>query len=192
MARLVRLVRGCRAAAGLITVAMMLSGCGGHPPQPAARTTSAASYRVLVDAGLHLYRTHDLNAAEQLLIQAIRRDRRLPLAYYDLGVVYESEGLIQAALAEFMHATSVAPAYVPALYDQAVVEGVLHHTRYAIALYRQVIATRPDSPTAYLNLGLLEFASRDTAQAVHDLRHAVHLDPALASRVPTPLRARVR
>jgi tetratricopeptide (TPR) repeat protein len=143
-----------------------------------------------VDAGLHLLGRHDVNGAEQLLFQAIRRDPHLPVAYYDLGVVFQSQGLDPAALLQFMHADSVAPDYVPALYDEAVIEAGTHPP-YAMSLYRRIIAIRPDSPTALLNLGLLEHAAHDDAAALGHLRMAVQLEPALAKRLPTALRTEV-
>lgn len=168
----------------------MLTGCS-DSAKSATTTTTAPSYRVLVDAGLHLLAQHNVNAAEQLFVQAIRRDRRLPLAYYDLGVVYASEGLKQAAIAQYMHAVSVSPSFVPALYNEAVIEQTIR-PRYAMSLYRHIIVIHPDASTSLLNLGLLEYATHQTSSAITDLRKAVRLDHSLAARVPRALRAEVR
>jgi tetratricopeptide (TPR) repeat protein len=186
-----KLVRTARVAFGVLSAAGLVAACSQSPRTDATSSSRPPPYRVLVDAGLHLYRDHNLNAAEQLFYQAIRRDRHLPQAYFDLGVLYQSEGLQRAALANFMHAASVAPGYYPALYNEAVLESRFN-APYAMSIYRHVIAIHPDSPTAYLNLGLLELAAHERPQAIHDLRQAVRFDPSLQGRVPPALRAAMR
>lgn len=59
----------------------------------------------------------------------------------------------------------------------------------AVFYYRPLIAAKPDSPTAYLNLGRLEFGAKATRTlAIHDFAKAVNLDLSLRARVPALVR----
>jgi tetratricopeptide (TPR) repeat protein len=138
-----------------------------------------------------LLRQGNSNAAEQLFQQAIRRDPSLPTGHYDLGVVYEEQGQSSQALRQYQIAIRANPRFVSALYNEAVIIAS-RNPQQAISLYHRVIAIQPRSPSAFFNLGLLEAKANDGTQALRDLREAVRLNPALSSKVPTPLRAQVR
>jgi Tfp pilus assembly protein PilF len=168
-----------------------LSACSGSPQASDTSTTTSANYfQSLIGAGRHLLRNGNANAAEQLFQQAIRRDPKSPVGYYDLGVVYEEKGQQAQALHQYQLAFRVNPRYVPALFNAAVlVDG--QNPQQAMGLYRRIIAIQPDSPTALLNLGLLEAKANDETQALRDLRQALHLDPGLLPKVPAPLRSQV-
>lgn len=72
---------------------------------------------------------------------------------------------------------------VPAIFNQAVVNSG-HDVPLAVFLYRRVISLQPDSPTAYLNLGLLEAQQGQPTEAGVDLRKAIQLDESLRTRIP--------
>lgn len=123
-------------------------------------------------------------------MQVIRRAPRQAAGYYDLGVAYQDQHDYRDALRAYAKAQSLDQNFVPVIYNRAVL-----YTRtdpqLALFLYRRVIALQHDSPTAYLNLGLLEASQGPAlhAQAEKDLARAVRLEPSLASRIPTSLRA---
>lgn len=164
-----------------------LAGCGGsargtHTSSHAA--TATASYATLVGAGARLLASGNTNAAVQLFRQAIAKSPGLPVAYYDLGVVYQQAGNRSGAVHEYDLALLRDRTYTPALYNEA----VLYATRDAPLAefdYRQVIRFKPDSPTALLNLGLLENVHAATRpSAIRDLRRALALDPGLRRQIP--------
>jgi Tfp pilus assembly protein PilF len=177
----------------LAAVICVLSACSnsGHVPGDSATTTPADYSRTLIDAGMHLLRQGNSNAAEQLFQQAIRRDPSSSVGHYDLGVVYEQQRHPVLALRQYQLAISADPRFVSALYNGAVIIAS-RSPQQAISLYHRIIAIQPGSPTAFFNLGLLEAKANEDTQAVRDLREAVRLDPGLSSKVPTPLRAQVR
>ena len=186
---------GHRARALAVSVAVIctLSACSssGHVLGDSAATTPAHYSRTLIDAGMLLLRQGNSNAAEQLFQQAIRRDPSRPAGHYDLGVVYGEQGQSSQALRQYQLAIRADPRFVSALYNEAVLIAG-RNPQQAISLYHRVIAIQRDSPSAFLNLGLLEAKANDNTQAIKDLREAVRLYPGLSSKVPTPLRAKVR
>jgi tetratricopeptide (TPR) repeat protein len=152
-----------------------------------------ASIATTLAAGSAALRQHDYYAAEQLFLQVIKRQPGQVSAYYDLGVAYQDQRDYRDALRMYNKAQSLDENFVPVLYNRAILYSRTD-PQLAMFLYRRVISIQPDSPTAYLNLGLLE-ASQGRAlrsQALKDLARAVKLEPSLASRIPGSLRAGLR
>lgn len=141
-------------------------------------------------AGLAALRQHDYSAAEGLLSQVTKLEPRNFTAYYDLGVAYQDQGADRAALIAYAKAQALDERFVPVIYNRAVLYAK-NDPQLALFLYRRVTLLQHDSPTAFLNLGLLEAAQgpRLRDQAEQDLATAVQLDPVLASRIPAKLRA---
>ena len=159
----------------------MLAACGG--------SSSHASYSTLVAEGVKLLQQGKTGAAIQRFQQAVARNKNSPVAYYDLGVVYQQKGQIHQAKREYGLAIHYDPGYLPALYNQA---GLFANSfpPMAIFYYRRIIRIKPNSPTAYLNLGLVEAGGPNLRkQALRDLAQAVKLDPKLRAAVPASLRA---
>ena len=182
-----------------MTAAMLaagaLTGCGGgtHTSHTSTHAdTTTASYATLVGAGASLLARGDTNAAAQLFHQAIAKDPTLAVAYYDLGVVDQQLGDRPSALHQYDLALVRDRSYTPALYNEAVLYAA-HDAPLAIFYYRQVIRLKPDSPTALLNLGLLENLKKPTRPlAVRDLRRALALDPALGKQLPDAVLSEVQ
>jgi tetratricopeptide (TPR) repeat protein len=143
-------------------------------------------------AGLAALRQHDYSAAVGLLSQVTRLEPRNYAAFYDLGVAYQDQGADRAALIAYAKAQALNQRFVPVIYNRAVLYSKTD-PQLAIFLYHRVISLQHNSPTAFLNLGLLEAAQgrRLRKQAERDLAMAVQQDPSLASRIPAPLRAGV-
>lgn len=161
-----------------IGVLSALAGCGGSStPQP------RPSESVLLGAGTTEFRHGDYNAASQLFQQAITRDPSSATAHYDLGTVYQAEHQVGPALREYRLALQNSPNLLPAIFNEATIESA-HDVPLAVFLYREVISLQPSSPTAYLNLGLLEAQQGERALAGVDLRKAVQLDKSLRARIP--------
>jgi tetratricopeptide (TPR) repeat protein len=141
-------------------------------------------------AGLAALRQHDYSAAVGLLSQVTKLEPRNFTAYYDLGVAYQAQGANRAALIAYAKAQALNERFVPVIYNRAVLYSRAD-PQLALFLYHRVISLQHDSPTAFLNLGLLEAAQGPhlRKQAELDLARAVQLDPSLASRIPAPLRA---
>lgn len=163
----------------------MVAACGSGGP-----SVPQASIATTLAAGSAALRQHDYYAAEQLFLQVIKRQPGQVSAYYDLGLAYQDQGDYREALRMYNKAQSLDQNFVPVLYNRAILYSRTD-PQLAMFLYRRVIALQHDSPTAYLNLGLLEAAQGRAlrGQAEKDLARAVRLEPALASRIPGSLRA---
>ena len=172
----------------VILLGLAIAACGGSSR---ARTSRQTDYSTLIGAGVQLLRMNNLPAATQLFQQAIVANPNDPVGYYDLGVAYQQQGLTRRAIRQYSRALRVNGQYVPALYNKAVLVAK-RDIPTAIFLYRQVIAIKPDSPTALLNLGLLLAAQKGLErQAYHALVAAIRLDPALRRDLPAGLLARL-
>lgn len=167
---------------GAALTALVLAACGGAG-------TSHASYATLVGQGMKLLGQGKTGAATQAFQAAVARNMANPVAYYDLGVLYQRQDNIRQAEREYSLAIHYGPADVPALYNEA---GLLVNAYPALAVfyYHRIIHVKPNSPTAYLNLGLVEATNTsERKRALADLAQAVKLDPALRADVPPLLRA---
>lgn len=169
-------------------MALGVSACGGGQKTSTA-PNAHASYTTLVGASVALLGKGNPGAAQQLLQEAITKNPHSPVAYYDLGVAYQRQGNVRDAARNYLHAIAVDRDYVPALFNQAEIFA-RRNTPLAIFYYRRIIHIKPNAPTAYLNLGMLEAKTKALhVQAVRDLAHAVKLDPSLRSQIPAPLRS---
>ena len=173
------------AAAALIasTVAACSSSSSSLPKVPVSTRFAA---------GLAALRQHDYSAAEGLLSQVTKLQPKNYAAFYDLGLAYQDQGADRAALIAYAKAQALNEQFVPVIYNRAVLYSKTD-PQLALFLYHRVISLQHDSPTAFLNLGLLEAVQGPhlRKQAKQDLARAVQLDPSLASRIPAPLRAGV-
>jgi tetratricopeptide (TPR) repeat protein len=162
-----------------------MDACGSSAP-----SAPRASIATTLAAGSAALRQRNYWAAEQLFLQVIKRDPRQVAAYYDLGVVYQARHDYRDALRAYARAQALDENFVPVIYNRALLYSGTD-PQLAMFLYRRTISLQHDSPTAYLNLGLLE-ASQGPAlhtQAEKDLATAVRLMPSLANQIPSGLRA---
>lgn len=171
--------------AGIATVAVagLLAGCssgsGGDHPKANAGT--------LLAAGLQAQKAGDTQAAKQLYQQVIAKDPSNVYAHYNLGVIAQQAKDNSTALREYGAALAANPNYVPALYNEATIYGE-SNPALAITTYKQVVSLQKQSPTAYLNLGLLEVKTGQKRQGYADLLTALHQDPTLAGGLSPKLK----
>ena len=161
---------------GLLAVTVMsLAACSASASSPSVAT--------LLGAGTTEYRQGAYDAAAQLFQQALKKAPDDATAYFDLGSVYQAEHMDQQALQQYAMALRDDPDLSAAVYNQATIYAS-KNVPLAIFLYRKVISMQADSPTAYLNLGLLEAQQGQKAGAGVHLREAVKLDPVLRANIP--------
>jgi tetratricopeptide (TPR) repeat protein len=154
---------------------------------PRAATSSDSSFSNDLAAGLAALRGHDLSAARVDFAQAASRDPKSPIGEFDLGVVYGDLGDPQRAARAYEAALDVAPRYVLALYNLAVMLTASDPKR-AIVLYQKIVGIQPSDADALFNLGLLLVSSGQQDLGRSDVRAAVALDPLLAKRIPPSIR----
>ena len=162
----------------VVLAAGVLAGCSGGS-KPAASTNAST----LIGAGTVLYREDNYDAAAQLFEQALHVEPSSALAHYDLGTAYQAENRLEEALLQYQQAVSLDGTMTSAVYNEATLDST-RDPALAVFLYRKVVNQKPDSPTAYLNLGILEHAQGLHTQAGIDLREAIRLEPSLRARIP--------
>jgi Tfp pilus assembly protein PilF len=172
-----------------VLAALALTACGGSDKKSSTSTTRPkASFAALIGAGMDLLRQGNTTAAEQLFAQAVARDPTNPVGHYDLGVALQRAGNSHGALRQYRLAVAHDARYTPALFNEAVLMAP-RDPALAIFYYRRIVAIRPNSSTAFLNLGLLEAAHRYPRRSVlASLRRALALDPRLRADIPARLR----
>jgi tetratricopeptide (TPR) repeat protein len=168
-----------------------VTACGGSSANTAT-SVAHASFDDLIGAGTQLLARGNAAGAAQLFQQAVKKQPDSPVGYYDLGVAQAKEGLRRQALADYGGALKADSKYVPALYNLGIAFSQ-RRPRVAIFFLRRAAQLKPDSPTAFLQLGLIESRyPKLRAQALQDLKRAIVLDPSLIVHVPPHIRARVR
>jgi tetratricopeptide (TPR) repeat protein len=169
-----------------------VTACGGSSANSATSVASHASFDDLIGAGTQLLARGNAAGAAQLFEQAVKKQPDDPVGYYDLGVAQAKEGLRRQSLADYGGALKADSKYVPALYNLGIAFSE-RRPRVAIFFLRRAAQLKPDSPTAFLQLGLIEIRyPKLGAQALQDLKRAIVLDPSLIAHIPRQLRARVR
>ncbi len=180
-----RLSRVQRLLAGALTAGLAtFTACGG-PGAAATATTSSAGQ--MLSLALRDIRATDYTTARAELNKVLKQDHSSYLAYYDLGVIDQTLGKDQGALAEYAQALAIDDKFVPALYNEAVITSS-SSPGVAMTLYQAIIRLQPMAPTAYLNLGILEIRAGQVKQGENDLRVAEQQDPGLAANVRTALK----
>ena len=163
---------------GAIVLAGTLTACGGG-----SSGGKKADANTLLAAGIKLQQQGDANGARSLFEQVLAKAPNNFYAHYNLGVLDQQAKDNPSALREYGAALTINPNYVPAMFNEATIFALSDPT-LAITTYRRVIALQPHAPTAYLNLGLLEYAHGEQAQGIRDLNTALHQDPSLGPQVP--------
>ena len=134
-------------------------------------------------AGLAAHQAGNLAEAAVDYHEALVHDPNNKYAYYDLGLIDQTNGALPSAESNYRLALSIDPQFVSALFNLAIVRHDLGDLKESIALYRQAIKAQPDYANAHLNLGFALIEAHQDVEGNAELKIAVQLDPSLASRV---------
>jgi tetratricopeptide (TPR) repeat protein len=167
-----------RAVAALSLVAVLsLAGCSfGKSASSKANDTLAQ--------GLAAHQAGKLTLAAKAYNDVLKVDSRNKFAYYNLGLIYQTQGNSAGAESNYRLALSVDPNFGPALFNLAIVRKALGDLNGAIALYQQDIRADPKNAGAHLNLGLALQEDGQRVSGAAEIAKAIQLDPKLGSRVP--------
>jgi tetratricopeptide (TPR) repeat protein len=185
---------GARTAAlavAALALAAVVSACGDSSGSGGGADAKPTTPAGNLAAAILLQQQGKLGQAKDLYLKVITAQPSNYYAQYDLGVLAQHDGDDAHALTYYGAALAANPKYVPALYNEATIYAA-SNPALAIATYRRAIALQPSSPTAELNLGLLEVKNGEVHQGVQDLALAVSEDSALQSAIPKNLQSLVR
>jgi tetratricopeptide (TPR) repeat protein len=135
-------------------------------------------------AGLAAHQAGNLPEAAADYREVLVHDPNNKYAYYNLGLIDQTNGSMASADSNYSLAISIDPNYVPALYNLAIVKTAEHDLAAAIDLYERAIGAQPDYADAHLNLGFALIQKGQEKEGNAELKKAVQLDPKLAKRIP--------
>ena len=127
----------------------------------------------LLSLGLQQHVDGKLAEAAVTYREVLKKDAQNKFAYYNLGVIDQTEQRLDAAENNYRLAIGIDPAYTPALFNLAIVRAALGYPLDAIVLYRKVIEVDPNSANSHLNAGLLLVANGVTDEGNAELATAV-------------------
>jgi tetratricopeptide (TPR) repeat protein len=166
---------------GLLVWGLLAVACSGDPEPPPDDASG------VLRQALQAHADGDLDQAADLYKQVLVLDPENKFAYYNLGLIHQTEGRLGAAAENYELAIAIDPAFGPALFNLATVRTEEGQAEEAIDLYRQVLEVNADNAAAHLNLGFLLVDTGDRKAGKAELAIAVQLDPALESRIPDRL-----
>jgi tetratricopeptide (TPR) repeat protein len=187
-----RLIRKLLSGSGVVLAAgAFATACSSPavvPPTSGSTTVPVGSPNELLNAGVAALKAGKIASAKADFNAVIRTDEsdkylNNNIAYYDLGVIAQTQGNKSQAETDYKSAIVLDPNYPAAEYNLAI-EETAAHPQDAIALYRKVIATNPTDVNAIYNLGLLLYQTGQKTEGEALLTQAIQLAPSLAKKVP--------
>jgi tetratricopeptide (TPR) repeat protein len=126
--------------------------------------------------GLIAHQTGRLEVAVDLISTAVNIKPSASM-YYNLGVAYQAQGNMDAAVASYRNALSLQPDYAEAHSNLGAALQVQGRPDAAIESLRRAISFRPDDAGAHSNLGVAFQAQGQLDAAVESFRRALRIKP---------------
>jgi tetratricopeptide (TPR) repeat protein len=168
-------------SAALACVATVATACGGGTGNS---NSASGSANALISQGLRAESSGKTHQAISDFKAAAARNPVSPVAYYDLGVIYQQYLKESSQAASYYNKAILADSsYKPALYNLAILNTASNPLE-AVSLYDQLLKMNPNDSNVLFNLGLLLINLGQNAQGEADVQKAVLINPALKSRVP--------
>ncbi|NKB59458.1 MAG: tetratricopeptide repeat protein [Alphaproteobacteria bacterium] len=123
------------------------------------------------------FQSGDGNRARDLLETATTQYPDDPEAHFNLGVLYQSSGILESALGAFLRAAALAPGSAIAHYNAGTALHELGRPGEAIAAYRRAIDADPDYAAAHAGLAYLLRDAGQLEDALTAYDSAVALAP---------------
>jgi tetratricopeptide (TPR) repeat protein len=178
--RVDRVRAGFRTWPALLLLLLLVGACS-------KGTTDSDQASLALAAGIKAHEAGRLDEAAADYRKVLVYDPRNKFAYYNLGVIEQTQGDGGSAESDYRIALTIDPNFVPALFNLAILRTSSGGDREAIDLYKQVIQTDEGYAAAHLNLGFLLIDNGQEREGNAELANAVGLDPTLADRIPGDL-----
>lgn len=167
-----------------LAVAVLVAGLALSAAACSTKKSDAELASEALANGLAAHEAGNLAEAVADYRQVLVYDPNNKEAYYNLGLIDQTNGSMASADSNYSLALSIDPLYLPALFNLAIVKAAEGDLDGAIALYRSAIEVDPSYAAAHLNLGFALIDAGETKHGNAELATAVELDPSLASRIP--------
>lgn len=178
-------IRRRRIAAVALTLLVLLVAAGAVF---AGRSPTSELDSLFADAEVAL-REGRLDDGRSAYLDILERDPGNRLAYYNLGMLAQIQGLTADAEDYYLRALRSNSDFVPALYNLATMKQAAGQDAEAILLYTEALKANPDHASSHFNLGLVYLKTGQQDQGRAEIDRAIELDPGLADREPTPVPA---
>jgi Tfp pilus assembly protein PilF len=168
-----------------VALVLALGACGSDSKSGGSSTKGTGDAKgtaALLQKALQKQVTGDLAGAEPDFLEVIRRDPENKFAYYDLGLIYQTQNKDADAESQYRLALGIDPKFAPALYNLAILRTVAQDAGGAIDLYRRAIAVNAKDANSHFNLGLLLRKAGQTALGNAEVQTAVNLDSSLRTK----------
>lgn len=138
----------------------------------------APHHPVLLKLGaIAAFQSGNRQKAIDLLGITVARYPNDPEAHFNLGVIHQAGGLLEAALSSFARAAELAPASAAGHYNKATALYELGLVDEAINAYRDAVAADSDYVLAYAGLGFVLRAKGNLEEAIEAYEQALRCDP---------------
>ena len=131
----------------------------------------------LVTPGIEALKSGDLDKAEEIFFNALRKGIKRPLVYHNLGVIAQERGKHVEAVARFREALALQPDFGPShlLLGSSLL--ALKRNAEALGELRRSVMLMPKEPLARLQLAKAYEASDNWMAATQQLQKLVEFDP---------------
>lgn len=171
-------------AAALSAGMMMLTGCSSETPsaEPSALMSEAVAAQGAGDAAGAKAKLEELVATGDVV-----EDQSLMVtAYFNLGVLAQSDNQTQEAIENYKRALVIDPTYSPALFNIAVASTPIN-AEAAMTYYGIILSMNPKDANSLYNLGLLKWNNNEKRMAVKYLKAAIAESPDLEKKLPSDI-----
>ena len=127
--------------------------------------------------GMSLLQAGQLVAAEQEFLRLLKIDQQNGHIRFALGITCYQLDRLQEAEQHFTTSISLAPSFLPAYNNLALVHKALGAPDRGIAVLKRVLEIQPGYVDAIYNLGLMQEESNDRSGAMQSYRRVVELKP---------------
>ena len=174
---------------------LVLTGCSDDgddaegPDEQASQTPalSEKALETLVNTGAEQLASGDVEAARKTFTAVADIDPGNVLAHYNLGLIAQEDGDVDAAIAEYDAVLESDRAYGPALFNKAL---LLEKSdlEQSVALYRRAVKAQPEFAPSHMRLGYALLHLGEEQQGRKHLKRGLALDPSMEDVDPPDYR----
>ncbi len=162
------------------TLAGAVSACSSGPSAPQGSATQ------LLEDGLSAQHDGNLDLALADYQAVLSKEPSDVDAIFDVGTIYQARSQNSQAATWYERALKLQPNLSQALYNLAIIDTSSNPTE-AVSLYQEDITVDASNASAWFNLGVILYRQGQQTDGRADIKHAISLNPALSSYVPSDI-----